>query len=112
MWWGFATASVDPNRFVFDIVRRVSSFSNAVVLANRLTSRGFGGPRTLPHPTQLVPDLLRGVVRVLGVRDHDLRDLSEVRDGPLPRVIDHVDATVELRFPLLGGHLLYCDHLV
>src|SRR5207245_3565331 len=110
MWWGFSTASPVRNLFVFDIVRRVSSFSKAVELANRLTPRGLRGLRGLADPAHLVPDLLRGLVRVLVVRDHDLRDLAEVDHVLLPHVVSDVDQTRELPLHLLVGYALHLNN--
>src|SRR5881628_3498871 len=98
--WVFCGSSPVRNRFVFVRVRRVSSFPNAV-LANRLASGRFRGPPGFADPAHLVADLLRGLVGVLVVRDHDLRDLSEVDDVPLAHVVDDIDPPLEFRLHLL-----------
>src|SRR3989475_7645555 len=107
----FRASSPGRNRFVFVSVPRVSSFSNAE-LPNRLASCFHGLRDAVVLPAHLFSDPLRGVLRVLVVLDHDLRDLSEVDHVLLQHVVDNIDAALELRLHLLVSHVLHLHDLI
>src|SRR3989337_1952424 len=112
MWCAFAaTSSPGRKRFVFVRVRRVSSFSKAV-LPNRLTSRSGDRGRALLRPSHLLPDALGRLFGVLVVTDDELRDLAEVEHGLLVHVVDDIDPPLDLGFHLLVGHVLHFHDLV
>src|SRR5213593_4314187 len=111
MWAPFSDSSPGRNRFVFVSVPRVSSFSNAE-LANGLAPCLDGLHDCMVLPAHFFPDSLRGLLGVLVVLDHELRDLSEVQHALLQHVVDNVDAALELRFHLLMSHVLHFHDLV